>query len=234
MKVTLVTPCRSGFVHWDHMLSVGATFALAYRKGIEFVHHVLPGCPLLNRARNRLVAQALHEGADYLFCIDDDIAWNAPDFFKLLDWDVDVVAAAPSKRFNRWDEKPDAAVQYFPGEITEIRHARGRLWYVSGIATAFAAIKTDVFRKMESVTEPYVSDGADLTECRNWFWNEIIPLNGRMQDEGEDYNFSRKWRSLGGDCFVEPDIRLRHYSGNVCFDSCPADFATPIKEAVNG
>lgn len=229
MKVSLITPNRSGYVHHDHMFSVGATFAMAYRKGITFTHHIINGCPLINRARNRLVKCALDDESDVVFFVDDDIAWNAEDFFKLLAWDKDVIGAAPAKRAHRWDEPPDAAVQYVKN-MEEHSCNLGRLWKVSGVATAFTAIKSDVFRKMESVTQEFVSDG-DPVVCRNWFWNEITEINGVMMDEGEDYNFCRKWRSIGGECFVEPDIRLRHYDGNVCFDSCPADFQLKLKEA---
>jgi hypothetical protein len=44
-----------------------------------------------------------------------------------------------------------------------------------------------------------------------------------MEDEGEDYNFCRKWVEVGGSCWIDPDIRVRHYTGNVCHDICFAD-----------
>ncbi len=61
MKIALCTPCRSGYVHYDHMLSVTDTIALSHKKGAQICHLVAAGCSILPRVRNQLVAVAVVE-----------------------------------------------------------------------------------------------------------------------------------------------------------------------------
>lgn len=190
----------------------------------DTVHHfIAPGCSILPRVRNRLVSMALAEGCEWVVFVDDDIGFEARDFFKLFGYGVDVVGAGPAKRHARWDEKPAAVVKFGKRELTEIQTSTGRLWQVERLATAFLAIRAPVFDALKPVTEAYWSEGdPGKHETRTWFWFDLI-REGRVRDEGEDYNFCRKWHSVGGECFLDPDIRLRHYDGNVCHDFNPAD-----------
>jgi len=227
MRIGLCTPCYQETVHHDHMLSVIATDRTAIRNGIDLKHYTAPGCAVLPRVRNRLVARALADKCDWIVFADDDIAWNAKDFFKLTGHEVDLVAAGPAKRHHRWDEKP-AAVAKFPkdgpivGKITPV----GRIWKMDGVATGLMAIRATIFEKLESITTAYVTEGVSV---RTWFWFDLIPGDGSLEDEGEDYNFCRKVREVGGSCWVDPDIRVRHYTGNVCHDLCFADIEASAK-----
>jgi hypothetical protein len=232
MRVGLCTPCRNGTVHHQHMLAVIETFKLSSQRGINISHYTAPGCAVLPRVRNRLVAAALADQCDWIVFVDDDIAWNAPDFFKLIDHGVEVVGGAPAKRHHRWDEEPDVALQWPQGPMIGAFTKPGRLWKADGIATAFFAIRADVFTRLEKVTSPYTCQGDPKTyPMRTWFWLDLIDDGTELQDEGEDYNFCRKWREIGGHCWVDPDIRLRHYDGNVCHDRCLADMETTKAEA---
>jgi hypothetical protein len=162
---------------------------------------------------------------DWIVCIDDDIGFNAADFFKLLQHGEKIVAAAPAKRHHRWDEQPAAVAKFPRDKIMGKRTEAGRIWKMDAVATGFMAIHTSVIKEMESVTTPYVTEGVQV---RTWFWLDLISLDGQTTDEGEDYNFCRKWIKLGGECWVDPDIRVRHYTGSVCHDICLAD--AEIKE----
>ena len=226
MIVALCTPCRSGSVRYEHMHSCLDTFQAANKRGITLVHLVAAGCSILPRTRNQLVAVALEKGAEWVVFVDDDIAFDAADFFKLIDHDVDVIGAAPARRHKRWDEKPMSVVKpKGGGKIKQYETAVGRLWEVERLATAFIAIRATVFKDIEQLTEPYRSDGRRYA-TRTWFWFDLHEVDGEVWDEGEDYNFCRKWVAAGGTCFLDPDIRLRHYDGGVCHDYCPADMET--------
>jgi glycosyltransferase involved in cell wall biosynthesis len=228
MRVGLLTPCYNEHVHNDYMLSVIATDRMAAKLGIDLRVYVATGTAILPRVRNRLVAQAMAEECDWLVCIDDDIGFNAPDLFKLINHGVDVVAAAPAKRHHRWDEQPAAVAKFPHGTITGRHTPAGRLWKMDAVATGFMAIRSSVITKLEPVTREYITEG---TTVRDWFWLELIASDGHATDEGEDYNFCRKWIGLGGECWVDPDIRVRHYTGSVCHDVCLADAETSKEEA---
>jgi hypothetical protein len=205
------------------MTSVIEILRLAGKNGHKVHHYVAPGCSILPRVRNRLVSSALADGCEWVVFMDDDIACEASDFFKLFEHGFDVIAAAPAKRHMRWDEKP-AAIAKYGKEIIEISTNQGRVWRVERLATALLAVKASVFGRLDHLTTPFMSEGdPGKHPTRTWFWFDLIEdLNG-TRDEGEDYNFCRKWQSVGGECYLDPDIRLRHYEGNVCHDFCPAD-----------
>lgn len=236
MKVAMLTPCYQGTVHHFHMMAAISTFHLAQQKGVELRHYTAAGCPVLPRVRNRLLADALADGCDWAVFIDDDIVWKADDLFKLLAHGVDIVAAAPPKRHKRWDEPPSCAVRFpkdgrIEGRITEA----GRIWKVDGLATAFMAIKLSALASIEDVTEAFVYDGCAKPAgavMRNWFWYDIIDAgDGLKTDEGEDYYFCSRIIEKGGSVWVDPDIRLSHYDGNVCHDFALCDAEVPREKS---
>jgi hypothetical protein len=228
MRIGLCTPCYNENVHNNYMLSVMAVDRMASNMGIDLLVYLAPGTAILPRVRNRLVAQAMTDECDWIVCIDDDIGFEAQDFFKLFKHGVDVVAAAPAKRHHRWDEAPAAVAKFPQGNITGRMTEVGRIWKVDAVATGFMAIKASVIDRMEPVTRPYVTEGVQV---RDWFWLDMITLDGQVTDEGEDYNFCRKFISIGGECWVDPDIRVRHYTGSVCHDVCLADHEIKQEDA---
>ena len=147
MKVALCTPCRSGSVRYEHMHSCIDTFVAAGKKGITLLHLVAAGCSILPRTRNQLAAVALDAGVDWIVFVDDDIAFDAKDFFKLIEHDVDVVAAAPARRHKRWDDKPAIVGRpKYEGMVKAYTTDAGRLWEMDHLATAFIAIRATVFK----------------------------------------------------------------------------------------
>ncbi len=228
MRIGLCTPNYSEHVHYEYHLSKMAVDRMAARLGHELIPYVAAGIGIMPRVRNRLTAQAMADKCDWIVCIDDDIGFNAEDLFKLFRHDVDIVAAAPAKRHHRWDEQPAAVAKFSQGRIVEKHTQAGRLWKVDAVATGFMAIRASVIDRLELVTRPYVTEGIRV---RDWFWLDLIPDGDEMTDEGEDYNFCRKFRSVGGECWVDPDIRVRHYTGSVCHDVCLADAQIQEEEA---
>lgn len=228
MRVGLCTACGEETVHNDYMLSVIAADRMATKLGIDLRIYTGPGTAILPRVRNRLVAKAMEDECDWIVFVDDDIGFNADDFFKLFQHSVDIVAAAPAKRHHRWDEHPAAVAKFPSGNITGRRTEAGRVWKMDAVATGFMAIRSTVIKKMEAVTTAYITEGV---EVRSWFWLDLITKDGHTTDEGEDYNFCRKWVELGGECWVDPDIRVRHYTGTVCHDVCLADAEVKEKDA---
>lgn len=237
MKVAVLVPCYQGTVVWDHYTSMLKTVELGRERGIEILVFTAAACPVLPRVRNFLIAKAIAAGCEWAVFIDDDIAWAPEAFFRLIGHGVDVVAAAPAKRHRRWNEKPSTAVRFVDDrhesgstvQIEGVMTRTGRIWKVAGLATAFMAIRLSALAKIEHLTQPYIYDGVpgDVgNNMRTWFWYKIIDAgngDGSLTDLGEDYYFCDLIREAGGSVWVDPDIRLRHYDGNVCHDFALCD-----------
>lgn len=228
MRIGLCTACYEETVHNDYLLSVIEIDRMAAKLGHDLKIYMAPGTAILPRVRNRLVAQAMSDKCDWIVFVDDDIGFKAEDFFKLFEHGEMIVAAAPAKRHHRWDEQPAAVAKFPQGTVTGKRTSVGRLWKMDAVATGFMAIHSSVIRRLEPVTTAYVTEGV---EVRSWFWLDLIKNDTGTTDEGEDYNFCRKFIEVGGDCWVDPDIRVRHYTGTVCHDLCLADMEAKQEDA---
>jgi glycosyltransferase involved in cell wall biosynthesis len=219
MKIALLTPSRDGRAHLDHSEAVAATRIEALRRGRTLKRYTGKGSSNLPRNRNMLAAQALADGCDVLVWVDCDIAFSPDDFFRLVDLDLDVVAALPQARTHAWGEAPRIA-----GVVAREPGSHG-LHEAHSLPTAFMATKADVYRRLahEGKATEYRCPASPSLALHNWFFYDLREQDGVMIDDAEDYYFCRKWREIGGECWAVPDIRLRHYEGLVCHSLCLSD-----------
>jgi glycosyltransferase involved in cell wall biosynthesis len=227
VKIALLTPSRDGRAHLDHSEAVAATRIEALRQGRQLIRYTGKGSANLPRNRNLLAARALKDGADVIFWVDCDIAFEPKDFFRLVDAQADIIAALPQKRTHSWGEGGAIAgvgIAKTPDPVTGFHKAEM-------LPTAFMAIKRQVFERMNEAgaAMPFIAHEApeDLWPfLRNWFFYELRPSDthpGQLEDDAEDYYFCRKWREIGGECWAAPDVRLHHYEGLVRHSLCLAD-----------
>jgi hypothetical protein len=45
---------------------------------------------------------------------------------------------------------------------------------------------------------------------------DVASHNGTV--EGEDWNFCRRWRAMGGMVHIDPGIALMHFAGEICLE----------------
>lgn len=156
---------------------------------------------LIQRARNTSVATFLKTDYERLLFIDADIEFDVEDLEKLWNLDVDVAVAAysmkrPDKPLSAWEK----------GKLVEIE-GRTDPFEVDYAGTGFMMIKRHVFEKMQSAHPELDHEEGRVGRCHAWFdcpiWNDT--------QMSEDYNFTRKWRDLGGKVILDPTIRLTHW-----------------------
>ena len=104
-RILIATPCYSGLVHMAYMTSVLKVMQSASSRG-----YVIDLCQisdsLVTRARNNIVAVFLDGSWDRLFWIDADIGFEPDQFFRLVDLDRDIVAAAYPLKTYRFPPQP--------------------------------------------------------------------------------------------------------------------------------
>lgn len=228
IRLAVLTPSLTGQVHIEHGEAVADLRVQCLKRGIAFRRFYNKGSSVLCKNRNVLTQSALDFGADWVLWVDDDIAFNASDVFRLMGHDKDIIAGAAQKRTHKWAE---AGAVMFDGDL--IRQSNG-LIKARRVGTGFLLVRGDVFRRMaaEGLAPEYKTrDGAkgDLT-MRRWFWFDV---DADGYDVGEDYYFCNQAKKLGYECWCDPDVRLSHFEGLVEHTLCLADIMEAM-ETVDG
>ena len=229
MRLAVLTPSLTGQVHLDHAESVGDLRVECIRRRVHMKRVFNKGCSILPKARNVLTAAALADNPDWILWVDGDIAFRAQDVFRLIDYNLDIVAASPQRRTKRWGEPGSVACD--TGTQYPVRSENG-LIKSRGVATAFMLVRADVFRALAGTEDAPAyktrDAGASVTaDLLRWFWYE---MDEDGFDVGEDYFFCRRAAKHGFQSWCDPDVRLRHFEGMVEHSLSLAD----VMEAMNG
>lgn len=198
-----------GIASYDGKVCAATTDALlaetviGYGRGIHFLVDWVSGNALVACARNILVERFLQvEEAECLVMIDADISWNGGDLIKLVKRPEQVIGA--TYRLKNRDEKYHAK-----GPVEKA----GDVYRVGGVPGGFLKMDRSVFERLKP--ESFSAQGVPI---RNWF-----PQGMRGNEYfGEDYGFCQQWRDAGGDVYLDPSIRLKHFDGSMFYTGDPA------------
>ena len=202
--------------------SITAGIAELVAAGIEVVNGFVAGCCYLDHTRNMAVNKFLKSDATDLLFVDADVACK-PEYFPLIArQEVPLVAGIYPKK----SEQRSWPLDLLGWKV--IIDSRG-LMSVNGLPTGFMRINRKVFDKMREagVAPKYVD-----------------PLEGEMHAYfqtvvekeifwGEDYNFCRRWREIGGKCYAIPDLDFCHIGTKTWKDNLMSwirDNASSVKE----
>jgi len=221
MKMAFAIPTIDGSIRSECVMSLMAAQRLLFEKKIEADLLVVADCPYLPTARNTLVAMFMRdpEATDLLF-VDADVGFDAIAVLRLLDRPEEIVAGVyPLKReTGGWP----VVMQTRDG----VPIGRDGLIEADFLPTGFMRIKRIVFEQMmdayphlqyqDSVVET-MGDGT-LRQAWDFFHMGIDPARQRWTTE--DYAFCQRWRDLGGQLWVDPNIDFQHvgrkaYCGNL-------------------
>ncbi|MGI9484332.1 MAG: hypothetical protein ACR2RF_00300 [Geminicoccaceae bacterium] len=202
-KVMLATP-----VYGD--LSASYTFALFHSSaalsdaGIAAELAIYEGDCHVDDARNRLVRDFLETDCSDLVFLDSDLRWEPESLVQLCRYDRDVVAATyPFKQ----DER-GFPVAFKGGEMWA--HHDGLL-EVLAVPTGFLRIRRRVLEKLATRATKFRPKSDARSDIPLIFEREVEDGLRR----GGDYAFCRKWREIGGQIFVAPEMYLEHFGSQV-------------------
>jgi len=180
----------------------------------------------IKRARNRAFAEFIASGFSHLVFIDADIGFEANDVLRLVAHDRHYVGATYAKK-NR--EKTDFAVV----PLERARRLRTGLVEVAALPGGFFCLSRDMalrmyeaYRELRYQVAPAESKGEDAELFLVDVFGSIICPETRTY-WSEDYAFSRRWREMGGDVFLDPWITLEH-SGTSIFTGDPRTMFWPL------
>lgn len=208
MKKTVFigTPAYQGQVHVQYALALLDTNELLKANGYEVMIRVPIGGSLLVADRNRLVEMFWQSGADYMLCIDSDLAWDPQAVMRFINADKDFCAGVyPARKGRTFTFRPavhdDNRIVMCPAT---------KLLKMQYVPAGFMLFKREVIKTMrDKYPELYYSpkDDRSQTESAYCFFDTEV-----WQGEfwGEDYVFCRRARNAGFDIWCDPTIQFNH------------------------
>jgi len=198
-NVMIAAPSYDGTITVWHASALSETCKLGLTKEINVYCIYMSYDSLVQRARNDIVQLALDQQVDDLVFIDCDVDWTPEDFFKLLEYDVDVVGGIYPKKGDEEDYPVKALNQ-------NLKFEENGLIEVEGIATGFLRLTR---KALQTVSD----DSIEYTESHKpkpikMVFDITVDEKGELISE--DIVFCRKWRKLGGKVWLDPSIKLSH------------------------
>jgi hypothetical protein len=211
-KVFFAIPTLSGEIEAPTTASLQATERelLANGDGAEFL--VWKGDSIIPQARNYLVAKFLASDCTDLFFIDADVSWEPGAVLRMLSHPVDFVAGVyRHKKMDEsypvnWLDKPELWADPDTG-LLEVR----------AVPMGFTRLtRAAVERMTEASDRPFLHHSDPSILCHCLF--DLEYRNGLYI--GEDYVFCERWRELGGQVWIDPELTLGHtgkhtFTGNI-------------------
>jgi hypothetical protein len=166
------------------------------------------GCSAIDSARNELVSDALHDGAESLLFIDSDIGFDPADALRLLARPEPVASGVYAKKGMR------ELASIFADGVKELVFGPDAVgtYPLKYAATGFLRLRASVLRKM-------IAD-LNMPLC-NTHWGRgvwpffqplIIPHGpGKWHYLGEDWSFSYRLAQIGVTPVADTSIRLWHW-----------------------
>lgn len=199
--VMIASPSYDGKVEVWHCTALAETAKIALTKNINIIPIYMSYDALVQRARNDIFQMVyMNDIIDDLIFVDCDVDWNPADIFKLLDYDLPIVAAAVPKKSD---------IEQYSIKVSKKTDINDQgLFEVDGVATAFMRIRRDAVKKIYERSDEY-NEPHKEKPIRMVFNIDIV--NGELYSE--DMVFCKKWKDMGGKIYVDPSIICAH-TGN--------------------
>jgi len=226
-SVMLATPCYGGQVYSDFMISLLGVIKVLDQFNIKYNVRLISGESLITRARNHLVSYFMSTKCTHLMFIDADIVFPKESIAKLIAGNKGIACGVyPIKK------QPAAGCKRYvinvpdKGLVSNVSDGH-KMFSVNDVGTGFMLIKRDVIEimKKEYPNLKYTTDyDRGFLKVMNFDTDKpqgirenLYSLFDTMHNEddennylSEDYAFCKRWKDIGGDIWVDPDIELNH------------------------
>jgi hypothetical protein len=168
-----------------------------------------------HRLSASLLRKALDAQPDAIVYIDYDMGWEPEDMLKLLHTEGDAVAG--TYRFKKdeeeymgaWEMEPDLRpkVRASDGAFEATFVPAGFLKLNPRAVLRFGASYPQLMYGTSEDMEAHIKASIDL-------FNHGA-LDGKWY--GEDYAFSKRWRAIGEELWIVPDLNLTHHAADKAY-----------------
>lgn len=235
-KVFVAIPSQGDTPKMHTMLALVDGLVDGLIEGIALEIHGYAGVTPISSARNLALAEFKASDCEEIVYIDDDLAWEKGALVKLIKHPVDLVLGAYRGRVDP--------------EVYPVRHllpAR-EIWAdpktglieIEGAGFGFAKVSRRCVEEMVSAYSPALE--VDRSDAPNGLAWHLFAFELRNRQEwSEDMTFARRWRDIGGNVWLDPEITFMHI-GNKGFVGkygdwlrskivAPPQFSRPVQSA---
>lgn len=208
MKVVFATPTLTRPFD-QYLAALEASVPLVIAAGWEEAAGFEVGMPYIACARATLLRKALDAKADVVVFIDHDLSWRPGDLLKLIETEGEVVAG--TYRYKCEEERYMGAL-ITGDDHRPITREDGCIKAHSVPAGFLKVTRAAVHKIMRAHPELLYGDPDRYS----------VDLFSHGAHEGvwygEDMAFSRRWRELGGEIWIVPDLNLTHHAPDKAYE----------------
>lgn len=207
-RVMIGTPCYDGKIEVWYANSLVETIKLGIYNNIDIFPIWLSYDALIQRARNDLISLMIDMDCDDIVFIDSDIEWQPENFFKLLNYPVDVVGGTyPKKGDTEMYPVKHTTINKFPDPTTGLLH-------VDGLGTGFLRISRKAVQYLWDISQPY--EEKEYDKVRRMVFEVVVKDKGLIS---EDIWVCMKLNEGGFPVWLDKTITCNHigmkkYTGN--------------------
>lgn len=206
-KLALFTPFYDYRGHAPYLTSMISTVMMIERLGIEWDYFHIYGDFHFDRALNKALTDFMRSDFTDMILVDSDLKWSPEGMLRLLFHDDVEVVAGSYRRKNAWHSYVG---EYTTGERGIPRGIFAKdglpLLEASRIPGGFTRFRKSALQKYaDAYPEMHYADG-DSTSVA--FFYAGIQNNEFFS---HDYLLSEKWKAIGVNLWLDPNITLTHY-----------------------
>lgn len=234
LKLQIGTPSGTSKIDIGYVGSLLETYEILGHFGVKLDWARIPGCSDLPATRAKIFGNFARSDSDFLLMIDDDMSWEGADVLKMLNMQKDCLAVAGMRKiigpsefaFNNCTDSGETRAMLFDGD---------GLLHVTEIGMAFVMVSRKCALQMldhyrSELEFEIVSPQGNTMEV-DLFSPFIVP--GTKRRLPEDYSWCMRYRKIGGEILVDPNIVLGH-SGGFVWRGAVADTMHRVGEIVDG
>lgn len=177
--------------------SMYTTIKIGLMNGFDILPLTICYDAMVQNARNDLIQTfVLDESLDDLIFIDADQSWDPQWVFSLLSRPQDVIGGTVVKK----SDEPGFNVKLLPGDPKLELDGTMKVSYVG---TGFLKVSRKAATAVYNISEPY-----NHSNKSNRMTFDLKIIDGDLVSE--DNVFCQKWKDLGGEVFIDPNMTCSH------------------------
>lgn len=213
-KVVIATPFYEQRAYSPYVKSLVQTTAVLSRLGVNWDFWPAEGFSYVDQARNILCARFIEdESCTDLVFIDADEDWDTMGLLRLLMAPYEVVGASyPMKNdWLKWTAQLHCDADGQP--LGVMQPDGGALMEADSLPAGFLRIRRSALVKFRDAYPElaYCDPTADITAPDRQYTAFFERFRDGGACYGEDVMFSRRWKAIGGQLWVEPRVSINHY-----------------------